>query len=56
MSLEITTSTGKRIGLTDCENALDEFVMIDNKRVLLSDVYKDNTLRIKLNDEIKQSK
>jgi len=52
MSLEIKTDGGKLFGLTDCE---DEFVVVNNKKVALHDVYQDEKLLSDFNDEIKNS-
>lgn len=52
MSLEIRTPKGKLFGLTDCDG---EFVIVNNKKVALSDVYQDAKLMAEFNDEIKTS-
>lgn len=52
MSLEIRTPNGKLFGLTDTE---DEFVIVNNKKIALHDVYQDKTLMDELNDDIKNS-
>ena len=52
MSLEIKTPNGKLFGLADCE---EEFVIVNNKKVLLQDVYQDDKLLSEFNDEIKTS-
>ncbi len=54
MSLKIETPSGKTIGIADTEDGQD-FVMLDNKKVLLSDVYQDEKLMQSFNDEIKTS-
>ena len=55
MSMEITTPNGKVIGKVDCEDSAQEFVIINNKKVALQDVYQDSDLLESLNDEIKNS-
>ena len=52
MSCTIKTKNGKLFGITDCEN---EFVVINNKKIPLSDVYSDKELFDEFNDEIKNS-
>lgn len=53
MSIEIRTKNGKFIG--EISDTLDgeDYVMVNNKKRRLRDIYQDKTLRDELNDEIK---
>jgi len=53
MSLTIKHKSGKRMGLTDSEQ---EYVMIENKKVPLADVYENDELRKKFNDSLAEEK
>jgi len=50
MSLEIRTPDGKLFGFTDCE---EEFVVVNNKKIALHDVYQDEKLLQDFNEEVK---
>jgi hypothetical protein len=54
MSIEIKTPDGKSFGMADREDGQD-FVVVNNKRVALSDVYQDKELFDNFNDEITTS-
>lgn len=53
MSCEIRTPNGKLFGLVDREDGQDEFVIVNNKKVALHDVYQDKKLFDEFNDEVK---
>jgi len=55
MSCEIRTENGKLFGFTDCEDPKDEFVVVNNKKISLHDIYQDEKLFKDFNDEIKNS-
>ena len=52
MSLEMRTPDGKLFGMVDTDDGAEDFVIINDKKVALSDVYSDDKLRKELNDEI----
>jgi len=52
MSTEIRTN-GKLMAIVDCE---EEFVVVNNKKVALHDIYQDKVLFDEFNDEVKNSK
>jgi hypothetical protein len=56
MSTEIRTASGKLFGLVDREDGQEEFVIVNNKKVTLHDVYQDKNLFDEFNDEVKSSK
>ena len=51
MSIEIKTPNGKRLGFMDTEDGND-FVIIDNKKIPVSELYNDSELMKDFNDEI----
>jgi hypothetical protein len=51
MGTEIRTN-GKLIAVVDCE---EEFVIVNNKKVALHDVYQDKALFDEFNEEVKNS-
>jgi len=51
MSIEIKTPDGKSFGMIDREDGQD-FVVVNNKKVALADVYQDKELFDNFNDEI----
>jgi len=54
MSIEIKTTNGKTFGFADTEDGND-FVIIDGKKTLVSELYQDAELMKEFNDEIKSS-
>ena len=54
MSIEIKNKNGKTIGLIDREDG-EDYVVVKNKKIALSDVYQDKELLNEFNDEIKNS-
>jgi len=56
MSTEIRTATGKLFGLVDREDGKEEFIVVNNKKVALHDIYQDKSLFDEFNDEVKNSK
>jgi hypothetical protein len=56
MSCDIITKGGKKIGhLSDSMDG-DDYLVVDNKKVSLSDVYRDKELKDSFNDSIKTDK
>jgi len=51
--IELQTKSGKTIGHISDSMSDEDYVVIDNKKVSLSKVYRDKKLRDALNDEIK---
>ena len=51
MSLEIKTKAGKTFGVIDTEDGND-FVIVNNKKITLSDIYQNKDLLKELNDKI----
>lgn len=53
MAIEIRTKTGKLIGRISDSMDGDDYLIVKNKRVPLSDVYNDKELKDSFNDSIK---
>ena len=54
MSIEIKTTNGKTFGFADTEDGND-FVIVDGKKKLISELYQNDDLMKEFNDEIKSS-
>ena len=55
MSCEIRTKGGQLIGhLADSDDG-EDYLLVDNKRVALSDVYNNEKLKNSFNDSVKSS-
>jgi hypothetical protein len=53
MSIEIRTKNGKLVGKISDSMDEDDFLIVNNKRVPLSDVYQNKELKDSFNDSIK---
>jgi len=55
MGIEIKTKSGNVIGQISDSESTEDYLIVDNKKVLLSDVYKNKKLRDTFNDSVKHS-
>lgn len=53
MGIELISKTGKSIGFLSDSNSSEDFVIVNEKRVKLSEVYANKELRDSFNNEIK---
>lgn len=53
MSVEMRTKNGKLIGVISDTLDDEDYVVVNNKKRRLRDIYQDKTLRDELNDNIK---
>ena len=53
--IDIITKSGKRIGKISDDMSMDDIVYVDGRPIPLTDVYNDERLLAKFNDEIKNT-
>lgn len=53
--IDIVTKSGKRIGKISDDMSSDDIVYLDGRPVPLTDVYNDEKLLAKFNDEVKKT-